>query len=84
MIFETKFEIGQAVYFMADDNITKGIISHITVDIFNNDGINPANEIYTVDFINERNGCIKLGFTGTELCTSVDELVERLLDKFKE
>lgn len=78
MIFETKFDIGQEVYFMYDNLIAKGTICHINIDIFS-DKINPKNENYTVEFVEERGGKIKTILIGSELFTSAEELLDKLL-----
>lgn len=79
MIFETKFDIGQEVYFMYDNVIAKGVILHISVELFS-DKVNPKNENYTIEFIEERGGSGRAVLNGTELFTDPEDLMMKLLD----
>lgn len=85
MIFETAFDIGQTVYFLHDEKITKGVISKIHLTIFS-DSTDPCNTVYEIKYdkgINGNGGTGGLEEIERNLFKSPEELTFHMLECFE-
>lgn len=81
MKIETKYNIGDTVFFLLDREICKGVITEVEVTIHRDrdNGKETCNERYTGT---HSFGSIFLGMGAANLFTTPEELVKSLMDKF--
>lgn len=78
MKYETKFNVGDTVYFLSDDTLYKGVINEITINVRKCILI-----IYEVAFINRDNEESTKDMGEDWLFESAKDLVEKLMLDFE-
>ena len=74
MIIETKFNTGDAVFFLCDNKLFKGVITEICINV-----TSVISEVYEVTFINRDNKEITKDISEDNLFKSSTALVDKLM-----
>lgn len=83
MKIETKFNIGDTVYFLIDNALYKGVINEINIKVSYIQSVqipwSDFKEIYEVKYINSRNVEVKKDISTDNLFKSATALVDKLM-----
>lgn len=87
MKIETKFNVGDTVYFLIDNALYKGVINEINIKVSYIQSVqipwSDFKEIYEVKYINRRNVEVKKDIGLDSLFKNANDLFDKLLFDFK-
>lgn len=87
MKIETKFNIGDTVYFLIDNALYKGVINEINIKVSFIQSVqipwSDFKEIYEVKYINRRNVEVKKDIGLDSLFKNANDLFDKLVFDFK-